>query len=328
LARHAIWNACHALGLKPNDIVLVPAYHHGSEIEALLRADLKILYYELNEHLEPDEANLEYLINNNVRAFYLIHYLGFPQNAAYWRNWCDKRGLLLIEDAAQAFLATRDGEPIGSFGHMGVFCLYKTYGLPDGGAVISIKPSTSPSVAAKSKAWSLFKLHFYWLAEKSQFIGFAFLKIQPFLGWLRKQKKETDSEFYLGDPSTPASALTTLLLPKILNEQTAHLRRENYRYLLKHLRPLVPAPFESLPMGACPFAFPVYVDNAKLFIERLRKCGVAGILFWLYPHPSLPVENFPRSEAFREHVVALPVHQELNIGELRQIVEAVVMACK
>lgn len=326
LARHAIWNACHSLGLKANDIVLVPAYHHGSEIEALLRANLKICYYELNDSLEPDEANLEHLINDKVRAFYLIHYLGFPQKALFWRSWCDKRQLLLIEDAAQAFLATDNGLPIGSFGHMSVFCLYKTYGLPDGGAVMSVKPPPVPSFAIKTKVWSLFKLHFYWVVEKFGLIGLAFLKIQPFLIWLKKKKKETKSEFDLGNPHTPPSNLTTLLLPKIFSEQTAHIRRENYRYLLKHLGGLVPAPFAILPEGACPFAFPVQVDNAKLFLERLHKYGVAGILFWLYPHPSLPVQNFPKSEAFREHVIALPVHQELNFVELRQIVKAVAKA--
>src|SRR5205085_2134635 len=39
-ARHGLWNAVRALGLGAGDEVLAPAYHHGSEIEALCRADL------------------------------------------------------------------------------------------------------------------------------------------------------------------------------------------------------------------------------------------------------------------------------------------------
>src|SRR5205823_10573872 len=37
-ARHGLWLGVRALGLGPGDEVLVPAYHHGSEVEALVRA--------------------------------------------------------------------------------------------------------------------------------------------------------------------------------------------------------------------------------------------------------------------------------------------------
>jgi dTDP-4-amino-4,6-dideoxygalactose transaminase len=66
-------------------VVLVPAYHHGSEIEALLQAGLRIRYYEVDRALEPDAAALESLLGPDVRALYLIHYLGFPQDAPRWR---------------------------------------------------------------------------------------------------------------------------------------------------------------------------------------------------------------------------------------------------
>src|SRR5687768_11009173 len=148
-ARHAIWSACRTLGLGNNDVVLVPAYHHGCEIEALLQAGVNIRYYELTDLLEPDPVNLQQLLTPDVKVLYLIHYLGFPQDALRWRQWCDERGLLLFEDAAQAFLAEIDNMPVGSFGHAGVFCLYKTYGIPDGGAVISFKPPVLPASAVQ-----------------------------------------------------------------------------------------------------------------------------------------------------------------------------------
>src|SRR5262249_21946437 len=143
-ARHGLWQGMRALGLGPDAEILVPAYHHGSEIEALVRAGLICRFYEGTETLEPDADELETLLDPRVRALYLIHYLGFPQDAPRWRAWCDERGLLLIEDAAQAWLASIDGRPVGSFGDLSIFCLYKTFGLPDGSALLSPAPRAGP----------------------------------------------------------------------------------------------------------------------------------------------------------------------------------------
>ena len=122
-ARHALWQGVQAIGLRPGDEVLVPAYHHGSEIESLIRAGLVCRFYEATATLAPDRAELEELLSPSTRALYLIHYLGFAQDASRWRRWCDEHGLLLLEDAAQAWLATCDGNPAGSCGDLSSICL-------------------------------------------------------------------------------------------------------------------------------------------------------------------------------------------------------------
>lgn len=322
-ARHAIWNACKALGLQENEEILVPAYHHGSEIEALIQAGLKINYYELDENLEPNPEELEKLLNDKVRAFYIIHYLGFPQNATFWKSWCQGRNLFFIEDAAQAFLASYENQPLGSFGDMGIFCLYKTYGIPDGGAVISQSPP-SPSSGAKASSglWRVFKRHFNWVATHRSEVGAIHLLFSPALKWLKKRMDRPHEEFDMNDPHTPPSKMSLSLIPKLLSKKTAEIRRRNYNLLLEHFREIVPQPFRSLPEGACPFAFPLELDQPGEFLEQMRKKGVMGLLFWINPHPSLPVERFPRSKQLREKVLALPVHQELDQSELEQIIKS------
>lgn len=326
-ARHAIWNACRTLGLGRKDVILVPAYHHGCEIEALLQAGVNIRYYELTELLEPDPISLQSLLTPDVRVLYLIHYLGFPQDAVRWRQWCDERGLLLFEDAAQAFLAEINNKPVGSFGHAGVFCLYKTYGIPDGGAVTMTGPPALPTSALQSGRWRVFKRHVNWVAERSGLIGSLHLGIKPMMKLLKKKKDHNPhKEFELGDPFMPPSAMTMRLLSKLVDKTTAERRRENYRFLLDHHRHLVPRPFLSLPEGASPFAFPIEVNNADEVLRKLRRYGVEGLLFWRNAHPSLPVKDFPRSMAFRNRIFAVPVHQELTQSELYQIADAVHMS--
>src|SRR4028118_203378 len=114
-SRHGLFTGLRSLGLGTGDEVLVPAYHHGAEVEALIQAGIVCRFYDAGLHLEPDERELDALLGPRVRALYLTHVMGFPQDAAYWRSWCDKRELLLIEDAAQAWLSSRDGKSVGSY---------------------------------------------------------------------------------------------------------------------------------------------------------------------------------------------------------------------
>jgi len=321
-ARHAIWNACRTLGLGGNDVVLVPDYHHGCEIEALLQAGVKIHYYEVTDLLEPDPIKLENMLTPNVKVLYLIHYLGFPQDAIRWRKWCDERGLLLFEDAAQAFLADIDDRPVGTFGQAGVFCLYKTYGIPDGGAVVTMVPPELPKSKHSSGRWGVFKRHVNWVAERWAVIGSIHLYVKPLTKRLKKKNHNPYREFELGDPFAPASDMTMRLLPRLVDRSSAGRRRENYKFLLDHHRHLVPRPFLTLPKGASPFVFPVEVNNADEVLKKLRRYGVDGLLFWRNPHPSLPVDDFPNSKAFRNRVFGVPVHQELTRSELMQINEA------
>ena len=134
--RHALWHGVRALGLPPEAAVLVPAYHCGTEIEALVRAGVECRFYEGSASLEPDEDELAQLLDERVAALYLIHYLGFPQDVLRWRRWCDDHDILLIEDAAQGWLGTIDGRPIGSLGDLSIFAFHKTVGVPDGAALL------------------------------------------------------------------------------------------------------------------------------------------------------------------------------------------------
>jgi dTDP-4-amino-4,6-dideoxygalactose transaminase len=315
-ARHGLWRTLKALGIGPGDEVLAPAYHHGSEIEALRRAGLGARFYEATETLEPDEAELDALLGPRVRALHLIHYLGFPQDAPRWRAWCDERGLLLIEDAAQSWLSSIDGTPVGAFGDVAFFSLYKTVGLADGAAVISRGPPPPDNGMRGIGARELGRHHRAWLA---QYVPWA-----AGLRLARGAPKEYDPEedFDLGDPHAPCARTTPALLKRAAVRVALERRRANYQVLLQALHDRVPAPFRELPAGACPLYLPVHVDDKAGVIERLAGHGVRGLDLWLVPHPMLPVDAFPEAARRRATTVGLAVHQGLKPPQLERIVAA------
>jgi dTDP-4-amino-4,6-dideoxygalactose transaminase len=305
-----------ALGLGPGDQVLAPAYHHGSEIEALVRAGLGVRFYECDERLRPDEAQLASLLAPEVRALHLTHYLGFPQDTRRWREWCDERGLLLIEDAAQAWLATDGGVPAGTLGDVAIFCLYKTLGIPEGAALVGSAPPEAPALDPRWGVVEVGRRHGNWLAERSRL---ANALTTP----LRRSKEFTvEREVDLGDVDAGIWRSIPWLLPRLCDPDISARRRANYQFLLDAFGDRVPQPFAELPAGASPFAFPIETDRKQEVLERLAARGVYALDFWSTPHPSLEVDRFPDARRRRQRTVGLPVHQELGPKQLEQVVAA------
>ena len=325
LGRHALWNGVRTLGLEPGQAVLVPSLHHGSEVEALRRANLECVFYPLNDSWEPDLERLEELLDERVRALHLIHYLGFPQDLDMWRSWCDEKGILLIEDAAQSFQATSGGRPVGSVGDLAIFCLYKSYGLPDGAAaIVRQAPPDLPHSAGRAgvKPLKLLLRHGAWIGQYSRSMSAAQRTVRR-LGSTRQQTQDDEKEFALGDPSSPPSAATSYLLPRVVSELGPERRRDHYAALTEILGGFVVPAFRRLPEGASPFALPISSPNPEFTVDRLRSRDVNCIRFWTFPHPAFPVGVFPQADAVRGSTVILPVHQELTRASIERIGEEV-----
>ena len=321
LARQALFTGIKALGLRPGDEILVPAYHHGSEIEALIRAGIDCRFYEARRGLEPAEEDLEALLGPRVRALYLIHYLGLPQDAARWRAWCDERDLLLIEDAAQAWLSSRDGTPVGSHGDLAIFCLYKTLGLPDGAAMISNLPPEPPRGELHVGIGRVALRHMSYLAQRWRWLAELRHRLRRAGG-----HDDPEQELVLGDPGRAPYAATRFLLAREAYRAAQTARAANYAFLLDRLQRFVPEHFAHVPEGASPFAFPIRSDRKEELLGRLARHGIIASNFWPSLHPCVSAADFPQAAALKGSIVVLPVHQELGIRELERIVAGVLGA--
>lgn len=317
LGRHALWHGLRALGLQPGDEVLTPAYHHGSEIEAMVAAGLTCRFYEARADLEPDEGELERLAGPRTRALHLIHPLGFPRDLVRWRRWCDERGWLLLEDAAQAWLSSRDGHPAGSLGDASIFCLYKSVGVADGAALVCREHVPLPAGRSAVGAAGVARRHRDWVAQRRPQL------VPERGGGAAADEYDPVADFALGNPSRPASAATRYLAPRLAGDGVAAGRRESYQTLVDALGRLVPPPFDHLPEGASPMALPLATDDKPRLLAGLQGSGVEALDFWSAPHPALPSQLFEGAAARRASTVALPVHQELTGHHLERMVAIV-----
>jgi CelD/BcsL family acetyltransferase involved in cellulose biosynthesis len=311
-ARQALAHGVRALGLGGGDEVLMPAYNHGSEVEALLKAGMELRFYLGAPDLAPVEAELDSLLSPRTRALYLIHYFGFPQAAQRWRAWCDERGLLLIEDAAQAWLAAAGGRAVGSWGDLAVFSLYKTFGLGEGAALVSAAPPPALTHDPGADLRGIAEAHALWLAQRSG----AFGALAPRHPRLRRQALAgADPEF----DSLPWSSVAPLVR-RLAGDDAAAGRRINYGLLLEELRGCVWEPFDRLPAGASPFVFPLRAADKGPLLERLAARGIRALDLWPAAHQAIPDGSGAERRAT---TVGLPVHQELRLADLDRIVDAV-----
>ena len=321
--RHAIRHGVHALDLPADAVVLVPAYHCGSEIEALMQAGVECRFYEGSASLEPDEDELAQLLDERVAALYLIHYLGFPQDELRWRQWCDAHGVLLIEDVAQGWLGTIDGRPIGSLGDLSIFTFYKTLGIPDGSALLLRDGLDGLAQRGASGLGMVGIRHAEWLLARSARLADLEDRLRLALKSGRGGTDPTTSAGAPGSFDIPPARATQFLLPRMVDTTIVDRRRRNYERLLVELGDVVAKPFARLPAGACPWAFMVDVEDKHSVMNRLQAYRIRPIDFWWKPHSSLPADRFPQASALRARLVGIPVHHELRERDLARLGPAV-----
>lgn len=115
-----------------------------------LRASATLVFYPVDEQLQPDWPACEALADRRPDLFVLVHYFGRPADAATAHAFCKTSDALLVEDAAHV-LAPDDS--IGRIGEATIWSLYKHVPLPDGG-LLTVRDGTgldSRAVAAAAR---------------------------------------------------------------------------------------------------------------------------------------------------------------------------------
>jgi dTDP-4-amino-4,6-dideoxygalactose transaminase len=128
-----------ALGLKPGDEVIVPAYTFVATYSACIFAGLVPVLAEIDESLSLDPDDIEKRITPRTKAILPVHMLGNPCNMDEIMKIAGKHNLLVLEDSCQATGASYKGKKVGTIGNIGAFSLnvFKTINSGDGGLVVT-----------------------------------------------------------------------------------------------------------------------------------------------------------------------------------------------
>ncbi len=128
-----------ALGIKPGDEVIVPAYTFVATYSAVIFAGAIPVLTEIDSSLNMDPSKIEEKITKKTKAIIPVHMLGNPCDMNAIMKIAEKHHLAVLEDACQAAGASFQQKKVGSIGQMGAFSLniFKTITAGDGGAIVT-----------------------------------------------------------------------------------------------------------------------------------------------------------------------------------------------
>lgn len=294
--------------MRPGDEVIVPANTFIATFLSITENGLIPVPVEPRaDTLVLDDADIEAHITDRTRAIVIVHLYGRNAYTDRIGTLCQKYGLKLVEDNAQAHgCRTERGQVTGSIGDAAGHSFYpgKNLGaLGDGGAVTTNDADLAAAVRALANYGSQRKYVFKYAGRNSRL------------------------------DEIQAAVLDVKL--KYLNEDNAH-RQEIATYYYAHLNhPLVTLP-ERLPDSQNVYhLFPILVGGGKrdALYEYLEQNGVGTVIHYpIPPHKqecyseaewNTPQLSLPITERLAEEELSLPIGPAISMKDAMTVVRIV-----
>jgi dTDP-4-amino-4,6-dideoxygalactose transaminase len=289
--------------LKDGDAVAVPANTYIASILAITENRLRPVLVEPDEHtFNLGAAKLAAALTPDVKAVLAVHLYGQLADMPAIVKLCRERGLLLLEDAAQAHGAHVDGIKAGAWGDAATFSFYpgKNLGaLGDAGALTCKNSKLADMVRA-----------------------------------LRNYGSHEKYKNLVQGPNDRLDELQAALLRvklKHIDADNARRREIAARYCREIkasnvILPLVRAGEDSHVWHL----FVVRVPDRAVFQQRLLDQGVhTAIHYPIAPHQQQAYSKelghlrLPLTEALHREVVSLPISPVLTDAQISQVILAV-----
>jgi len=318
----------------------MPAYNCGTEIDPFIHYGLKIIFYRVNCEAKIDLDDLQRRLTTKTKVIYVTHYFGWPQNLDFLSTYCRANAIYLVEDCAMALFSNPVDYPIGTLGNAAIYSLPKTLPVPDGGLLTSPVPLILPEAPLGSPPLRVI------LKEMLPLLKRATLRLTDRLGVYKylpqrltqsRKRKNNEATTPASFPEIPrsyyfngsvekmtASKISRYILEHSCPASIVKRRRENYDKLFESAREdrSFQLLFNQLPEGVCPLYFPVFVKNREEVCRRLNEMGIAAMQWWSGYHRAFDWAEFPEARYLKDHVLTIPIHQQLSHLNMKYISSA------
>ena len=297
--------ALRALGVGPGDEVFVPGHTFFASAASVLEAGATPVFVDLDpETYTMDPADLRAAVgaSDAPAAVMPVHLYGQMADMRAIAAIADEHGLDVVEDAAQAHAAERDGLRVGEAGDAACFSLYPTKNLTvggEGGMVVSDRADVADGVARlRDHGRDASGAHVeaglnYRMSEVSAAVGAAELdRLDEVTAGRRAAALAYDDRLAdVGTVRTPIAA--------------ADARHVYHLYVVR-------------------------VPDREAFRESLDERGIDTDVHYPTPahrQPAVPDDaggrDLPETEAAAAEVVSLPMHADLSTAEVERVCAAV-----
>lgn len=287
-----------AAGVGPGDEVIVPSFTFAATANSVALTGATPIFADIeHDFFCLDPAAAEAAITKRTKAILPVHLYGHPAAMREFEKICLQKGLILLEDAAQAHAASLDGRPVGTWGLTGSFSFYPTKNMTSGeGGMVS---TADPKIA---RTLRLLRNQGQERRYENEIAGFnnrmtdihaaiGRVQLTKLQNWTERRRK--NAEFFNAN-------LEGVLIPKVA-EGALHVYHQ-YTIRLVDL-------------------------DRDIFASELAKQGIGSGVYYPIPNHRLPTyarkEVLPQTEQAAKECLSLPVYPSLIENELERIVIAV-----
>jgi dTDP-4-amino-4,6-dideoxygalactose transaminase len=295
-----------ALGVGAGDEVVTSPFTFFATVEAILRAGATPRFVDIRpDTLNIDRAGIEAAITERTRAVLPVHLFGIPVDLDGFDKYLKLNDIFLVEDAAQALGASREGRPVGGAGDLAAFSFHPTKplgALGDAGALATNDDELAER-CRQLRVHGAPQKHFHALLGgnfRIDALQAALLRVKlAHLGaWIAARQKSAEryTEALAGVeglvvPGVPAQVTSSWA------QYTLRVRDGRRDALAAHL---ATAGVET----AVHYPRPIYAQPA---LAHLR----------------VSPEGFPETERAAREVLSIPVHAELSVEQREHVIASI-----
>jgi dTDP-4-amino-4,6-dideoxygalactose transaminase len=151
----ALFLSLRAIGIKPGDKVLIPAFTFAAVPSSVVHAGGDPILVEVGENYRIDLDDFEEKLSTDTKAVMISHMRGHTSDMDAIMELCDARKIPVIEDAAHSLGTLWSGRKIGTIGLIGCFSFqsFKMMNAGEGGMIVTSDPDIIARAVIMSGAY-------------------------------------------------------------------------------------------------------------------------------------------------------------------------------
>ena len=285
-----------ALGIGSGDEVILPSFTFAATANVVVLAGATPVFVDIDPKTFCINADLiQSVISKKTKAIIVVHLYGLAADMKKILEIAKINSLLVVEDAAQAHLASIDNKNVGTFGDAAAFSFYPTKNMTSGeGGMVVLKNSKDVRICRLLRNQGMESKY------QNEVIGFNL--------------RMTDIH----------AAIGRCQLRKL--SEATEKRIKNAQYLSQKLNsefiPYVPTGFKHV--------FHQYTVRIKAsrndFSVALQNLGIGNSVYYptqVHKLPSFDLDLILReTELATNEVLSLPVHPSLTKRQLTRICDS------
>ena len=314
--------AFQASGVGPGDEVITVAHTFIASISTIHLAGAKPVLIDVGDDFNMDVRLIEKALTPKTKAIEPVHLNGHLCDMEVVMDVARRKGLIVIEDAAQALGATMkmsDGsvKSAGSFGLVGCFSLYWAKvlgGWGNNGMAVTqdLKVARKMQLMrynGENREDRKFYYHAHNFLMDNVQAALLSVKLKYLPHWL-KRRKEIARQYHLGLEKIPQVKIPQFEDPRFADLRSSHA---------------------SAKASAFDDVYTNYVIRAERRDELkkyLQDQGVETLISWdtpTYRQPAMMPNNIflPETEKICQEVISLPMYPELTLDQVEYVISSI-----